>query len=49
MFDIVAMFKKWAEKPFDLEGDVVNWVLFLVLVITVAVMWTRVLRQIKGD
>lgn len=47
--DIVAMFKKWAEKPLDTNGDVTNWVLFLIFAATVTFFWTRVLRQIKGD
>ena len=37
---------EWWTKPFDPEGDAVNWILFLGFVIIVAIAWTRVLKQI---
>jgi hypothetical protein len=33
-------------RPLDIEGDAVNWILFLGFVIVVAFMWTRVLKTV---
>jgi hypothetical protein len=37
----------WLKKPFDPNGDVVDWVLFLGFALIVAFMWSRVLKQIR--
>lgn len=38
--------QQWAAKPFSEEMDAWNWVLFTAFVVTVAVLWTRVLRTV---
>lgn len=47
MGDFSKRLHLWANKPFDPNGDVVDWVLFLGFALTVAFMWTRVLKQIR--
>lgn len=38
----------WWKRPLDVEGDALNWILFLGFVIFMAFAWTRVLRTITG-
>ena len=38
---------RWWAKPFDSNGDVINWVLTLILIFTVAFAWSRVLAHIE--
>ncbi len=47
MSDFGAKLRAWIDKPFDPNGDVVDWVLFLAFALTVAFMWSRVLKQIR--
>ncbi len=46
MSNVWDLFNDWWKRPFDPEGDAVNWILFLGFVIVVAFAWNRVLRQI---
>ncbi len=32
--------------PFNQDGDVWTWVLFVILATTIAILWTRVLKSI---
>jgi len=40
-------FFDWVAKPFKEDMDVLNWVLFVIFLVTVAFLWTRVLNQIS--
>ena len=46
---IANVLNNWWQKPFDPNGDAVNWALFLGFVVVVVFMWTRVLRQIATE
>jgi ABC-type multidrug transport system permease subunit len=43
---IIEIFNQWWKKPFDPNGDAVNWILFLGFVLVVAFLWTRILKKI---
>lgn len=45
--DFNKSLQNWFNKPFDPNGNVVDWVLFLGLALTIAFFWTRVLKQIR--
>jgi hypothetical protein len=36
----------WVKQPFSEKMDLVHWLLFTGLLITMAIFWTRVLRNI---
>lgn len=38
--------KTWAAQPFSEDMDVWKWMLFLVLGLTVAVLWLQILNHI---
>lgn len=41
--------KVWAKKPYDENGDVLDWVLFLGLITVATFLWTRVIRAILSE
>lgn len=43
----VTRMRKWAEQPFSQQMDLMNWVLFVGLVVTVAFLWCKVLNSIE--
>lgn len=49
MSPLYVRIKGWATAPFSKELDLVSFVLFTVLAITVSYMWTRVLHHTFGD
>jgi hypothetical protein len=49
MGDFASLINRWWAKPFNPNGDVINWILFLGFVIVVTFAWTRVLRQITTE
>lgn len=41
-----AMIQKWWAQPFNAQGSVTNWFLFLGLVIVILIAWRSILRFI---
>ena len=39
--------EKWWQRPFDPNGDAVNWLLFVGLLLVAAFAWSRVLAHIE--
>lgn len=46
---ILSLFQNWLNKPFDPEGNAVNWILFLGFVLIIAAGWNKVIRSIVSD
>jgi hypothetical protein len=46
MQQLAALFDNWWRKPFNPEGDAINWALFVGFVLVVMFLWRRVLKQI---
>lgn len=46
MDEILSRLKKWYDHPFNSEGSVINWFLFVGLVIILAWFWSRVIARI---
>jgi hypothetical protein len=42
----ITRLRTWAQAPFTTSGDLVNWTLTLIVFITIAVLWQRVLSHI---
>ena len=38
--------KKWAAKPYNEDGNVLDWFLFVGLWIVCTVLWARVIRRL---
>ena len=38
--------KRWLKQPFNEEGSVINWVLFIGLILVAIFFWTRLLVRI---
>ena len=43
---LVNSFSEWLKQPFKPQGSVTDWALFTALIITVAILWTRILKHI---
>jgi hypothetical protein len=41
--------KAWFERPFNSNGNVLNWVLFLGLIIIIVWMWNTVLWKFSSE
>lgn len=39
----------WAKKPFNSQGSILNWVLFVGLLLIAAWMWNVVLMKINSE
>lgn len=39
----------WAKQPFNSKGSVLNWILFVGLLIIAAWMWNVVLLQLRNE
>lgn len=46
---LITRLVQFAKQPFNPQGDVVNWALFVVFAITVAAAWHQVLRHIISN
>lgn len=46
MGGIKNLFESFWSKPFNTDGDVLNWILFLGLVVVALAMWKRVVDKI---
>jgi hypothetical protein len=44
---IITHITSWLKQPFNAQGDVLSWTLFLGLVLVVTFFWTRVLQSIE--
>lgn len=44
--DVIQKFGAFWARPFNEDGDIVDWALLTILIVTVAFLWTRVLRTI---
>ncbi len=38
--------KKWLAKPYDENGDILDWALFFGLMVAITILWTRVISRI---
>ena len=38
--------RDWLAKPYDDDGDVFNWFLFIGLIAVIGWLWSRILRSI---
>lgn len=47
--DILTLLENWLKKPFDPNGDAVNWILFLGFVSLVLFGWHRVINKITTE
>ena len=45
----ISRMTNWAQHPFSTQMDLWGWVLFTVLIITIAYLWSRVLRHIAAE
>lgn len=43
---IITRLNSLASQPFNEQGDLIQWVLFTILIATVAFAWTRILSHI---
>jgi hypothetical protein len=37
--------KTWWSKPFDTQGSVWNWAMFIGLILVLIILWSRVIRM----
>jgi hypothetical protein len=47
--DWAATVKKWWAKPLNTDGDVLQWFLFLGLVIVIIIAWNTILKFILEE
>lgn len=47
MDNFVSAVQAWIAKPFDPEGDVWNWGLFVLLILIACLVWWNVLSYLK--
>jgi hypothetical protein len=47
MSQFLTALQAWYKKPFDANGSVTTWLLFVGLVIVLALIWANVLSYIK--
>lgn len=48
MDEITDRLKKWWNLPFNEQGDVFDWFLFVGLIIVMTFFWHRILERIIG-
>lgn len=41
--------RSWLKKPFDENGDVLNWFLFVGFIGVISWLWSRILVRILGQ
>jgi hypothetical protein len=41
-------FTNWASRPFNSEMNVLNWALFVGLILVLVILWSRVLKSMEG-
>lgn len=46
MNTFLADVKGWLKKPYDENGSVLDWVLFLGLMTVITILWTRVIKRL---
>lgn len=44
---VISRIKSFIAQPFTQQMDLTNWILFLIVIITIAFLWTRVLQHIE--
>ena len=42
----ISDLKAWVKKPYDENGSLLDWVLFVGLWVAAAILWTRVIRRL---
>lgn len=42
----VSDLKQWAKKPYNENGDLLDWILFIGLLTVCTILWTRVIRRL---
>lgn len=40
-----SSFKTWWKQPFTSQGSVLNWALFIGLILVIVILWSRVIRM----
>jgi len=43
-----SSFKQWWAQPFQSEGSVWNWALFIGLILVLIILWSRVIRMFEA-
>jgi hypothetical protein len=46
---VVSSLKDWIRQPFDAQMSLKGWLLFTGLIIVAVILWTMVLRDLKGE
>lgn len=49
MQNFSAMIRQWWAQPFNAQGSVVNWFLFLGLIIIIIIAWNTILKFIIAE
>jgi hypothetical protein len=44
---MLTSFKQWWTQPFQSSGSVVNWALFIGLILVLILMWTRIIAMFE--
>ncbi len=45
--NVWQLFNDWWQKPFNPNGDAIDWLLFLGLVVAGFVLWQRIIAKIE--
>lgn len=46
MDNLVSDIKGWLKKPHREDGDIVDWFLFIGLMVAATILWTRVIKRL---
>ena len=45
---MISSFKNWWTQPFQSNGSVVNWALFIGLILVLILLWSRVIGMFEA-
>ena len=45
---MLSSFKNWWSQPFSGSGSVLNWTLFVGLILVLIILWTRVIGALEA-
>lgn len=45
--DVVKFLSDWYKKPFNSDGSVLNWALFVLLIIVLCGVWANILSYLR--
>lgn len=46
---VISELKDWAKSPFNSDMGLFRWFLFTGLILVLVILWTMVLRDLKGE